>query len=243
MSDDSGRLKGMIWETDHDTEGNSIVQVNKLDLGTASPASSLTYLDFGHLFLSSACADSQLLKLRLPTTIPPGSPVSPKSSPRSPISRKGKGRVNHEDVASRSITVGRTATGSTEVLERWMNLAPVKDFAVVGDESGGTVRITPAYSVAMSPLIGLVSSGNCLWGVKLQLASFSAEWCRSGIVDPYRRHQRCRAHLVTQTRKVSRIAMNPGLRLVNRLYSFRQHNRPCFYTSRLILWRPSWELV
>lgn len=148
MSDDSGRLKGMIWETEHDTEGNTTVQVNKLDLGTASPASSLTYLGSGHIFLSSACADSQLLKLMLPTTIPPGSPVSPKSSPRSPISRKGKGRANHEDVSSRSITVGKTATGSTEVLERWMNLAPVKDFAVVSDESGGTVR-THTWRVVM----------------------------------------------------------------------------------------------
>lgn len=140
LSDDSGRLKGMIWECDHDTEGNSVVQVNKLELGTASPASCMTYLDSGHLFLASACADSQVLKLNLPTAIPPGSPVSPKSSPRSPTSRKGKGRASHNDGHSSSITLGQTATGSTEVLERWMNLAPVKDFAVVGDESGGTVR-------------------------------------------------------------------------------------------------------
>lgn len=144
MSDDSGRLKGMVWETDHDTEGNSVVQVNKLDLGTTSPASCLTYLNSDHLFLSSACADSQLLKLSLPSTIPPGSPVSPKSSPRSPVNRKGKGRANHNDGQSGSIVVGSTATGSTEVLERWMNLAPVKDFAVVGDESGGTVSSPPA---------------------------------------------------------------------------------------------------
>lgn len=139
MSDDSGRLKGMIWESDHDREGSSIVRVNKLDLGTASPASSLTYLDSGNLFLSSACADSQLLKVDLPSSVQPSSPVSPTRSPRSPISRKGKGRASDVETSASSIRVGETAQGSTATLERWMNLAPVKDIAVIGDESGGTV--------------------------------------------------------------------------------------------------------
>lgn len=31
--------------------------------------------------------------------------------------------------------------GRVEILERWMNLAPVKDFAVVEDESGAVVSL------------------------------------------------------------------------------------------------------
>lgn len=38
-----------------------------------------------------------------------------------------------------SIIVSEPSIGSTEVLERWVNLAPVKDFCAVGDQSGGTV--------------------------------------------------------------------------------------------------------
>jgi hypothetical protein len=50
---------------------------------------------------------------------------------------KGKGK---EEVSSpSSIIVSEPSMGSTEVLERWVNLAPVKDFCAVGDQSGGTV--------------------------------------------------------------------------------------------------------
>jgi hypothetical protein len=31
------------------------------------------------------------------------------------------------------------ARGKPEIKERWMNLAPVKDFCVVGEEGGGVV--------------------------------------------------------------------------------------------------------
>lgn len=136
MSDDSGRLIGAVWESDKNAEGDSIVRVNKLDLGTASPASSLTYLESGRLFLSSACADSLLLKLNMPTSLRPSSPISPTRSPRSSFGHKGKGREGH---GPSSILVGEPATGSTEILERWMNLAPVKDFCVVSEEGGGAV--------------------------------------------------------------------------------------------------------
>lgn len=150
MSDDSGRLIGIVWESDRNAEGESIVRVNKIEMGTASPASSLTYLEFGHLFLSSACADSLLLRLDLPTTLQPGSPVSPTRSPRSSFSRKGKGR---EGQGSSSILVGETAMGTTETLERWMNLAPVKDFCVVSEEGGAVsfTRQTGANGLTISP--------------------------------------------------------------------------------------------
>lgn len=42
-------------------------------------------------------------------------------------------------MSSGSITVGETSRGSVTVLERWMNLAPVNDFCVVEDGSGGSV--------------------------------------------------------------------------------------------------------
>jgi DNA damage-binding protein 1 len=52
--------------------------------------------------------------------------------------------------------------GSTEVLERWVNLAPVKDFCAVGDQSGGTVshRIDGGQSMLMRKSHLVIASGS-----------------------------------------------------------------------------------
>lgn len=92
IGDDCGRLTAIGW-----AQGDGIldsVQVEKIDMGLTSPASSLTSLSPSIIFAASSLGDSQLIKL---------------------------------------------TSGSVDVMERWMNLAPVKDFAVVEDESGAVV--------------------------------------------------------------------------------------------------------
>jgi DNA damage-binding protein 1 len=85
-----------------------------LDLGLISPPSSLTPLSPNHIFITSAAGDHQLVRLQ------PGS--SSKMQPK----RDAEPEVEQ-------------VQGSLEVIERWMNLAPVKDFTVVSDESGAVV--------------------------------------------------------------------------------------------------------
>jgi hypothetical protein len=58
---------------------------------------------------------------------------------------KGKSRDEISAVSS-SIVVGEPSIGSTTTLERWVNLAPVKDFCAVGDQGGGTVRRAHKHS-------------------------------------------------------------------------------------------------
>jgi DNA damage-binding protein 1 len=135
LSDDSGRLTAFSWAFDYDSDNFRSVRVGKTDLGLSSPASSLTVLDDMHLFCASTCGDSTLLKLDIPAPGPPSSPIAPSSSPRS-RKIKGKGR---EELATSSISVSEPGMGSVETLERWVNLAPVKDFCAIGDQSGGTV--------------------------------------------------------------------------------------------------------
>lgn len=135
MSDDSGRLTSLSWTFNNDSETGRTVNIGKGDMGLASPASSLTSLSPIHLFCASACGDSTLLHLDIPSPGPPSSPTAPSSSPK----RRLKGKGKEELSSPSSIIVSEPSVGTVDVLERWVNLAPVKDFCVVGDQSGGTV--------------------------------------------------------------------------------------------------------
>ena len=155
LSDENGRLTAIGWELDGSQNGdqNASVRVKKINMGKvrdascsiltvqSSPASSLSYFNSGHLFLSSACGDSLLLRLKLPSP-QSSSPVSPSvgAAARNIIARKGKGRaLEDEDGGSWSVVEEDESKGRLEVRERWMNLAPVKDFCVVQEEGGGVV--------------------------------------------------------------------------------------------------------
>ena len=135
ISDDSGRLTGLSWTFNNANEYDRTVNVGKADMGLAAPASSLTPLGPTHLFCASACGDPSLLCLDIPPPGPPSSPAAPSSSPR----RRLKGKGKEESSSPSSIVVSEPSQGSHEVLERWVNLAPVKDFCAIGDQSGGTV--------------------------------------------------------------------------------------------------------
>jgi DNA damage-binding protein 1 len=147
ISDDSGRLTAFSWTFNNDSGNGRTVNIGKADMGLTSPASSLTPLSSNHLFCASACGDSTLLHLDIPSPGPPSSPTAPSSSPRRRLKGKGKEEVSSPS----SIIVSEPSMGSTEVLERWVNLAPVKDFCAVGDQSGGTVshRIEGGQSILM----------------------------------------------------------------------------------------------
>ena len=148
MSDESGALTAIGWEF----EGKK-VQVTVMDLGTVScrpvgadqtsPASALVYLDSAHVFVSSVYGDAVLLRLSMTE--------SPRSSPKSV--RKGKGPARDEDQWVVEIAEGK---GSFEVRERWMNLAPLRDFVTVEGDGGVSHRVTKLTTVIPGRGVGRV---------------------------------------------------------------------------------------
>lgn len=155
LGDEAGRLTAVGWEFDRTaSEGGArhgSVRVSKVDLGSvrnergsrandqSSPPSSLTYLDAAHVFLSSACGDSAVIRLDL--SHEPSSPVSPSvhSSARAIPARRGKGKARQEEEEDWAVVLEDGQVGEIDTLERWMNLAPVKDFCTVEEEGGGVV--------------------------------------------------------------------------------------------------------
>lgn len=146
LGDEVGRLTAVGWEF----EGTEAVQVGKTDLGVVStvliaeadtqvsPPTALSYVDNGFLFVSSACGDSQLVSLSIPQD--GSATASPSNSGARAIHRKGKGRAQETvDAGTWAIDMTEDGEGEVSVRERWMNLAPVKDFTVVEEEDGRLV--------------------------------------------------------------------------------------------------------
>ncbi|WRT69742.1 uncharacterized protein IL334_006733 [Kwoniella shivajii] len=173
IGDECGRLTAIGWEFEKNqgilegaTGQNGTVHVRIVEMGTASPPSSLTYLDSSYLFLSSAAGDSSVLKLVLPSPKPgqSQSPVSPSSSsdPRS-IPRKGKGRARDEtEEAAWAVIMeeeGNEFRGDVDVKERWMNVAPVKDFCAVKEEGGGLSHLVISSGASNTNSLRIVRSG------------------------------------------------------------------------------------
>lgn len=145
LGDEYGRLTAVGWEF-HDMEK---VQVGMIDMGVVSAPSSLAYLDNGHLFSASACGDSLLVNLVLP---------SPEST-RQP-SNKGKERAHDiSDAGAYEIVTAEPQRGQVEVRERWMNIAPAKDFAIVKEDDGRVSHVVVASGSASSNSFRVVRSG------------------------------------------------------------------------------------
>lgn len=133
LGDESGRLTAVGW----DFEDTDSVRVGKVNLGSVSPPTSLTYLDNGYVFVASACGDSLLVSVDLPAGAQPTSSAT--SAPRT-IHRKGKGRASDTvDGGAWTIHSEDDGTGSVEVRERWLNIAPVRDFTVVKEDDARVV--------------------------------------------------------------------------------------------------------
>ncbi|KAL1411075.1 hypothetical protein Q8F55_002024 [Vanrija albida] len=153
LGDESGRLTAVGW----DFEDADNVRVSKVDLGSVSPPTSLTYLDNGYAFVSSACGDSLLVSVDLPAESDPA--PSSSSAPRN-IARKGKGRATDTvDVGTWTIHSEDDGYGSVEVRERWLNIAPVKDFTVVKEDDGRVSHLVVGSGSATSNSLRVIRSG------------------------------------------------------------------------------------
>ncbi|WVW86882.1 hypothetical protein I302_108937 [Kwoniella bestiolae CBS 10118] len=164
IGDECGRLTAIGWEFEKNqgilegaTGQNGTVKVRKVEMGTASPPSSLTYLDGSYLFLSSAAGDSSLVKLQLPSP----DTAQPSNSPSGP--RKGKGKARDEaEEGSWTVIVeyeGNEWRGDVDVKERWMNVAPVKDFCAVKEEGGGLSHLVISSGASNTNSLRIVRSG------------------------------------------------------------------------------------
>ncbi|WWD20338.1 hypothetical protein CI109_104814 [Kwoniella shandongensis] len=171
IGDECGRLTAIGWEFDRNqgilesTNGqNGTVRLRKVDLGTSSPPSSLTYLDSSHVFLSSAVGDSLLLRLDLSASAgdrsAPSSPTAV-TNLRGGLTDKGKGKARDEnEESSWAVAIDdKSDKGSTETRERWMNIAPVKDFCLVEEEGGGLSHIVIASGASNANSLRVVRSG------------------------------------------------------------------------------------
>ncbi|WVF68077.1 hypothetical protein IAT40_002840 [Kwoniella sp. CBS 6097] len=169
IGDECGRLTALGWEFEKyqgilegATGQNGTVRVKKVEMGLASPASSLTYIDSAHVFLSSTCGDSSVLKLVLPYS-GAAEPPSTSSEVRSVPAQKGKGRARGEvDEAAWSVVMeesGNEWRGEAEVKERWMNIAPLKDFCTVQEEGGGLSHLVISSGASNSNSLRIVRSG------------------------------------------------------------------------------------
>lgn len=136
IGDECGRLKAVGWEF----EGEN-VRVGMIDMGVVSPPTALVYLDNGNLFASSACGDSLLVNLNMPTADADAAFKSSTSCSAKAIENKGKGRAQQgPDGGAWALTMQDDAQGSVDVRERWMSIAPVKDFTIVEGDDGHLVR-------------------------------------------------------------------------------------------------------
>ncbi|ORY34709.1 CPSF A subunit region-domain-containing protein [Naematelia encephala] len=163
LGDEAGRLIALSW--DYHKDENGLLRstgVQKIEYGEASPASSLTYLASSHIFLSSACGDSALV--RLDASAPPeASPEPPtRSAVRAIPGLKGKGKARDgkdEESGPWSVLHEDDLQGNNRTLERWLNLAPVKDFCTVTDESGGVSHLVVSSGASNANSLRIVRSG------------------------------------------------------------------------------------
>lgn len=139
IGDECGNLTAYGWQVDSSSPSawqRARVEVSKVDLGKTSPPSSLTYLGSSHLFVGSSFGDPQLVELDIAPR-QGASPCSPNIG--SPIIRKGKGRASISETRGEWDAQVTEDRGNFMIRERWMNLAPLRDFCVVEDEGGGVV--------------------------------------------------------------------------------------------------------
>ncbi|WVQ78968.1 hypothetical protein IAT38_001060 [Cryptococcus sp. DSM 104549] len=162
IGDECGRLIALGWEFERGQGGGQLgtVRVSKVDMGVASPPSSLTYLDTSHVFLSSAVGDSSLLRLDLDSSdAGTGSTNSLQTQPQA-IPNKGKGRARaNVESGAWEVVLEDQGKGALEVKESWMNVAPVKDFCTVNDTGGALSHIVMASGASVTNSLRVIRSG------------------------------------------------------------------------------------
>lgn len=120
-----------------------------------SPASCISYLDAGLVFIGSESGDCQIIRLEI------GSQPSALSS----RTAKGKGKATglsgiREETMEPSSSGGST---SLTLMDSWANLAPIKDFCIVPEDTtggeGGAKQIVTASGQASGASVRVVRSG------------------------------------------------------------------------------------
>lgn len=170
-----------------------------------SPPSALAPIGSAHVFVTSITGDSQLVKLGLAGSSAGATATSSRTSPKAIARKKGKNRASAEAAESGWNVALSEEKGSASVLERWVNLAPVKDFATVGDESGAVV--SPHRVIRVTVDVRLKESVAPCSGVRLidiKLTTHHSQWCwsRRHVVD--RGHRRSAEHLANNARRRAR---------------------------------------
>lgn len=169
LGDDSGRLIALGWEYEKSdpmigstpSSSSGTVLVKRSEFGATSPASSLVYLNSGHIFIASACGDSLVMQLQGGRTSTAASPRRVGARPI-PTPRKGKARARdneEEDIGGWSVVEDTAEEGRIDIKERWLNLAPVKDFCTVEEEGGGVSHLVVASGASTSNSLRIVRSG------------------------------------------------------------------------------------
>lgn len=102
------------------------------------------------MFISSACGDSILVSFDLPEPLGQSATTAPRSI-------KGKGRAHEStDGGAWTIILDDEVQAEQTVKERWMNLAPMKDMAVVEEEDGRVVSFhLVSQLISVPPCRGL----------------------------------------------------------------------------------------
>ncbi|EIW71360.1 hypothetical protein TREMEDRAFT_71141 [Tremella mesenterica DSM 1558] len=153
LGDDAGHLTKLTIESareDLSSKLSAVMKVLKTDLGFAAAPSSLTLLGSSHVFMGSACGDA--LIIRLPSV------TSSHSTPLSPA-LKSKGKARADDSLDGFGVEHYHETATVEMVERWMNLAPVKDFCAVEEDGGGLSHLVVAAGASNTNSLRAVRSG------------------------------------------------------------------------------------
>lgn len=119
-----------------------------------SPPSCISYLDAGLIFIGSESGDCDIIRLDLGSS-------TPESLTRSPTKGKGKA-IELAGIQEEGPTSSTSGLGIT-VIDTWTNVAPIKDFCVVSEETyggdGGANQIVTASGQASGASIRVIRSG------------------------------------------------------------------------------------
>jgi DNA damage-binding protein 1 len=147
LGDKQGRLSVLTYPIEGHRASASLA-------GTVSPPSCISYLDAGIVFIGSESGDCEIIRLALGSS-------STEPLARSPTKGKGKA-VELTGIQEEGATTSSRGTSFT-LIDTWTNVAPIKDFCVVSEETyggdGGANQIVTASGQASGASIRVIRSG------------------------------------------------------------------------------------
>lgn len=149
LGDKQGRLSILAYPVNGQRASASFV-------GTVSPPSCISYLAAGLVYIGSESGDCQIVRLEVRST------SAEARSPTSPTSSKGKGKASELSGIQEEGDTAIHGAMSMSIIDSWANIAPVKDFCVVSEETsgdGGAQQIVTASGQASGASIRVIRSG------------------------------------------------------------------------------------